>query len=480
MRIIKYQPADCADIRGDSSQSLIFSRKYINAIAGEMYNMEAGELAYVNGEMLECPIPNYPVYVPSAPNGGADVGPKPTASAPNPMAGRVEYIARLASGTIIVPNDTNIERLEAALMGAIQEITNAAHMNTRPQTVRISQHTNLKARSDLAITSASNTRRENVKRQFITDIYSSAAVGLVVRRCRFQWVITTQNEWLMQSYTPLSAEVMIRDIIGGIFVDVYDRLTLKNGSVIFDFGREIFRNFAYVRVGATAERKEAAKKPKHEKPLALAPFGRPLSRLTGGGNKSADTYRNLSGPVYRAEYEDLLLRKFSPRNKTGENDVADRYDRCADCRAILFEDNYVLFNKQGGDRKYDHDSLNVFDLPQSDHDGVLVGMGIPVCVYCMHVRTYVQGIEFRYKYVLRVNFPPRWSSLVSQMPNKHMRDVCAAVLQHGYKSTKSSSPKIYEIGPNWLGASRLTDFLTNLDDVGLAYGSDIKVAIIDV
>lgn len=424
MRVLKY-----ATVATPATLSRVFDAHYIRLIMGEMYNIESGTLTFIDGQRVAQPERGYPRYR---------------------DANGVEYTMRLAAGAIIVPNDVDLESLQFRLVDSFSEFVAAVGepLSIDPQSIAISYHTNLRAVSALRITNVDGARRENVKRQFTIEHPHKA------RRCRFHWAIMSAADFCNNSYNTESS-LMMRDIGGGIFVDAYHILAAEHNDTLFDFDDSLYR--AHVAVKVTD--------------VKLSLHGCPLARMFGPTTKPiiAARSRNLTCAVMRAPFDELTIRRVDPprhRHRNGrrgaeEEEEPNEHYRCASCRGVMYDDNYVLMCRSD-------------IMAARGYAYAMSRPGIPVCPYCIHVKSSPSQIERRYEHVLRVRFPRSSSDLIRAEPDSFKRQLYVAAMQNGI-AIKSISPVELAIGNDWLCVINLPNFLTSPSSK-----IDRHVAIVDV
>lgn len=423
MRIIKY-----SDIKTDRE-------KYLNTVAGEMYNIESGQLRFIDGQLVEDfkPGAGYPVY----------------------KSANVSYSMRMSSGAIIVPNFIDVEILQSDLIERIKSITEKAeladniplgkHMNTVAHTVGMNQHTNLQVMSELAITNPYGRVVPNIKRQFILGPQTSMGK----KQVRFYWVIMLAEEALSIKYTTDMAEEMLRDRVGSIYVDAMDLLTLKHNDIVFDFTPEYYRSWKNIKL----------------LDAILAPYGPPLMSSFRRGFRAGEM-RNLSCTVFRADYNKLKIIKFGPddpadvRPNNSIQIIRDGNDRCFGCQNLLIGDNYVLYGKKVKKTMAVINANGEIEMPQE----LLDTFGVPICAFCIHSRTSETSIEKRYSLILRVTFPRSYEKMVLEIPNHARRRLYMAALTEGVLPEIIEGDSVnshLKVGSKWRAYYNLNRYITN-------------------
>ena len=205
MRIIKGFPtlAEAADV-----------------IAGEMYNIEAGRLVFVDGKAVDAGA-HYPVITDGA------------------------VVNRLKSshGYIYVGPNVNLDKLEELLAAAIVKLGRVHGSSlAAPHTVTAGLITNIRVVSQQQITQRSNNlNTTNVLRQFTRTTPSGS-------QTRFTWVLRDIATF-DYSITSASLHDDIARFCASIFYDTEDICTLGHNDITHAFSRSLLRGYSNIIQG---------------------------------------------------------------------------------------------------------------------------------------------------------------------------------------------------------------------------------------
>ena len=350
------------------------------AIAGEMLNIETSSLHFLNGVPLKV---------------GIEVSPEEYRGYPKIVVGSVVHIIRGSSGYIFVPIGMNVVEFQEKLIAAILELESAM---TRPDgsepnvlkqyhTVKCSYNTNIKVKSALNVTQASNAPKpaparygvrgaaitNNLKRVFVADPEIDS------RRGRFTWFLKSFDE-IEQEITSDNMDDSVARFACSILYDRDDICKLDHNQTTFEFSKEFLKGYDNIV----------------NENITLFKHGNPLLfeisehwRTAHVVDASAESFlRNINkNKVYEADHASLKFKPVHVADSTGESSV----DICSQCRSLLVGDNYALAG-------------NVKN-PDSD-------LCVAICALCLHSSPEDKPIEAKYFRVFRVKFPRQIGEMI--------------------------------------------------------------------
>jgi hypothetical protein len=333
--------------------------KAAEVIAGEMYNIEAGRLIFIDGKALDEPHAHYPVIADGA------------------------IVNRLKSplGYIYVGSNVKLDEFEELLISAILMLGQVHGSSlAAPHTVTAGLITNIRVVSQQQITRRSNNLNTiNVLRQFTR----TAPSGNITHPARFTWVLRNISTF---DYTITSTS--LRDDIArfsaSIFYDTDDICTLDHNAITHAFSRELLRGYSNIIHDVDT--------------IIISAVGHPLAF------ELSDYWRY--NKISRRSLHDLPARKiFSVDRRAltvgavdmlGETSDVVSEEICMICRSILWGDFYIFAGH--------------IDDPTNPISG-------GVCALCAHEkRDAATYLENRYFRIFRVTSDITPADMISRAP----------------------------------------------------------------
>jgi hypothetical protein len=407
------------------------AQNVFNTIAGEVLNIETSSLHFLNGVALKV---------------GTEISIDEYRGYPKLVAGAVVHIIRGASGYIFVPIGTDMIEFQENLIAAISALEEGM---TRPDgsnpnvlkqyhTAKCSYNTNIKVKSALSVTQASNgpqiarnrygARNEaltgNLKRVFVVDQETDS------RRGRFTWFLKSLDE-IEQDITSDNLDDSIARFACSILYDRDDICKLDHNQTTFEFSKEFLKGYDNIV-------NENITLFKHGNPLLFE-----LSEhwSTAHVEPSADAFlRNISeNKVFEADHAMLKFKPVHVADSTGESSV----DICSQCRSLLVGDNYALAG-------------NVKN-PDSD-------LCVAICALCLHSSSDEKPIEAKYFRVFRVTFPRSVDELIdavniSEQRKELRREALKRVESKKLYVNGDRKVKYIMIGDKYVAFKSVNDFL---------------------
>ena len=392
-------------------------------IAGEMLNIEASSLMFINGKQTD----------------RADVPSELYKGYPRYVVNDITHIIRAAEGYIYISKGADVEGFEAKIMAAIIEMEKkyfAMDMVTGKSddhmgsfhTVEYHFHTNIKVKSGLRLTRGSqNAGTTNIKRQFKTK--PSSKFDNV---SRFTWKIINIDDFDFGINNS-----NIYDAVGSrlcsIFYDTDNICKYGDNTVTQEFYKSDF--VGHDNIIDT------------ELPIILSSYYNAVClEINNYWNihipdfRPATVFRNITpNKTYKRDFKDCEIKP----KKISELSAEVSKDICSYCCSTLYDENYVLYGNT-----HNPDSR----------------LGVAICPLCLHHRDGDKEIENKYLYVFRVRFPRTIESMVS-MPNfsEVKKDIMLEALkQITPKISHIDGVKKFEyvlIGDKYLGIKNIDDYL---------------------
>lgn len=365
----------------------------LDVIVGEMYNIEASMLKYIDGKELKEAVKGYP---------RVDID-------------DVSRTFKTVIGYIYV-HGVNLDVFESELRNRLSYFESHCFPKNHLKglyTTEVSMHTSLKVNLQLTGTLSSSARHALVMRAF-------ARHPLPRREAQFTWVLRdiTTIETTIDKH---NLEEAIYQHICSIFYDFHDICKLPHNATTFTFSQADLRSSDYIVPNV--------------RPISIVRFGCPIAvELNEYWLRQPPhrlVFREIKKQIYHGDLADFELM---PVKVAIEDDqTITSTEVCSKCRCLLYDDNYVLAG-------------SVY----SDNDK----RGIALCPICMH--TMPTEIERNYRYIFRVKFGRSIDQVISCYPHKPNHDVLTAaksgVTMIG-KYGVSNETTYHSIGDKYIGVT---------------------------
>ncbi len=394
----------------------------MDAIAGEMLNIETSTHHFIDGVISDVPMSEYRGY-------------------PKIIDGTIQYTIEASTGYIFVPVGTNLDDFESKLYFPLQRLeSEMVRRDNRPSTplknyhtIKSNFNTNIKIKSGQKIMQLTNPKPKqnynrkqqkatNVLRQFVQDLDDS-------RRGRFTWIIKHIDKFEYEISSDNIEEATSR-FACSVFWDGDDICTLEHNEITFEFSKQLLKGYKLLV-------NESVQLFKHGSPLMFE-LSSYWSSITNSTNAKSFLRDIPANRVYEIGRE-LLEFKPVKLNEIGDDTSTDV---CSKCRSILWGPNYALAG-------------NIKD-PENT-------LCIAVCPLCLHSSPEDKPLESKYFRVFRTNFERTAEELLaSPTISETKRDILKESLKGTVNQsihTNGMTIDYLQVGDKYISFSNQDQFL---------------------